>query len=161
MIELTANAVIVTGMDAAEVIDLSVFALAEGDPAEDDFEFADLETVRDWAIETVIIQAQVMRRDYLTPGKEIVYEQKQREVRRYDAGERTPALLPYMMRRSIRLSQTLQQVRDMWQSRIVAVRNSDLEVEDAYEIAIEMINDAVSVDEITTALAIFLSLLTL
>lgn len=152
---LEVNGKIISG-EAPQVIDVAIANLATGDPLAGDYQPADLETVRVWALDTVVDYTRVRREAYLTPGKAMVYEQKQREVRRYDAGERDPANLPYMARRATRLSQTPLQVRDTWKARMDAIEVADLDTEDAYEVTIEATESAVLIDEIKTALVAFL-----
>lgn len=156
MIEIVANNRVIKGNNATSVVNEAEGVLGSYEP-DDSIIPVLLEDFRIWAKETTIDQARIKREAYLTPGKAMVYEQKQREVRRYDAGERDPTNLPYMARRATRLSQTPLQVRNTWKAQMDSIEASDLDTEDDYEIAIEAIESAVSIGEIKTALATFLA----
>lgn len=156
MIKISVLDKIVSGENATGVVEMAIPNLATGDPIKGDFQPAPLKTVRMWAHETVILQTQIKRSEFLVPGKDFTNIQKQNEVSIFDSGVTDVAKLPYMNRRSVRLDQTLLQVRNGWQARIDAVQVADLNVEDAYETTIEAIEEAASIDEIKTALVAFL-----
>lgn len=156
MIELVVGDKIITSDNATGVVEMAVANLSTGDPIKGNFQSATLKTVRAWATETVVLQAQAQRAEFLTPGKDFTNIQKQNEISAFDGGETDAIKLPYMSSRATRLDQTLLQVRDTWQSEMTEIQAADLDIEDAYEIAIEAIEEAVSIDEIKTALVAFL-----
>lgn len=86
-----------------------------------DYLNTDLKTRYDLAIQS---HYATLREEFLTPGKDTVYQAKRLEIEQYDRGERSTSQLPFMENRRLVLEQltgttkTLADARQNWQKAI-------------------------------------------